>query len=97
MQIEARHVRRKQLTQYLDKELLNRERKNSEVANTPSPITAAKKRISTELAQSQQLNQPTVKKPRHSDSVSNRTKLYFQPKKKQTLVSFLNFCEIIRF
>lgn len=70
MQIEARHVRRKQLSQYLDKELLNRERKNSEVASTPSPITAAKKRISTELAQSQQQNQQTVKKPRLSDSVS---------------------------
>lgn len=70
MQIEARHVRRKQLSQYLDKELLNRERKNSEVVTTPSPITAAKKRISTELAQSQTTLQQVAKRPRLSESVS---------------------------
>lgn len=63
MEIEARHVRRKQLSQYLDKELLNRERKNTE----PSleTLLAAKKRLSSEL----NISQPT-KKRRHSESVS---------------------------
>lgn len=62
MEIEARHVRRKQLCQYLDKDLLNRERKNTE----PSLVTlmAAKKRLSSELQNS------TLKKGRISESVS---------------------------
>lgn len=62
MEIEARHVRRKQLSQYLDKELLNRERKNNE----PSLLTllAAKKRLSSEL------NTSATKKGRVSESVS---------------------------
>lgn len=65
MEIEARHVRRKQLSQYLDKELLNRERKNNE----PSLITllAAKKRLSCELST------PSAKKGRVSESVSTQT------------------------
>lgn len=68
MEIEARHVRRKQLSQYLDKELLNRERKSLESMATPSPVTASKKqRLSTEPTQSQN---NTSKKPRISESVS---------------------------
>lgn len=43
MEIEARHVRRKQLITYLDKEILNRERKsmdaNASTATTPSAPT----------------------------------------------------------
>lgn len=70
MEIEVRHVKRKQLNQYLDKDILNLERKNAEAPVTPSPITAAKKRLSTELAQSQgQDTQPPVKKLRQSESV----------------------------
>lgn len=63
MEIEARHVRRKQLNQYLDKELLNRERKNTE----PSLVSllAAKKRLSSEL------NSVIPKRARNSESVSN--------------------------
>lgn len=63
MEIEARHVRRKQLNQYLDKELLNRERKNTE----PSlhSLLAAKKRLSNELANSM------GKKSRTSECVSH--------------------------
>lgn len=61
MEIEARHVRRKQLNQYLDKELLNRERKNNE----PSlgTLMAAKKRLSSELN-----SVPIAKKSRMSES-----------------------------
>lgn len=44
MEIEARHLRRKQLPQYLDKETLNRERKVHEATSTPSN----RKRISNE-------------------------------------------------
>ncbi|KAG4070505.1 hypothetical protein HA402_005737 [Bradysia odoriphaga] len=60
MEIEARHVRRKQLCQYLDKDLLNRERKNTE----PSLMTlmAAKKRLSSELQNA------SLKKGRVSES-----------------------------
>lgn len=71
MQIEARHVKRKQLNQYLDKDFLSRDRKIAEASNTPCPITAAKKRISSELARSRsQDTPPPTKKPRHSESVS---------------------------
>lgn len=61
MEIEARHVRRKQLSQYLDKDLLNRERKVAEAAAAaaPSHISANKKRVSTEIVQSQNSNQTT--------------------------------------
>lgn len=62
MEIEARHVRRKQLNQYLEKEFVNRERKN-----TQPPLVSlltAKKRLSTELSSS------TVKKSRISECVS---------------------------
>lgn len=66
MEIEARHVRRKQLCQYLDKDLLNRERKNTE----PSLVTllAAKKRLSSELQNA------SLKKGRVSESVSKIAK-----------------------
>ncbi|CAO1414618.1 unnamed protein product [Diamesa serratosioi] len=52
MKIEARHVRRKQLAQYIDKNLLQRERKVSDsLNNTPASVTQlAKKRLSLETA-----------------------------------------------
>lgn len=66
MEIEARHVRRKQLSQYLDKELLNRERKNTEP--TLTSLLEAKKRLSSEM---ERLDQPASKRKRTgSDSVS---------------------------
>jgi poly(A) polymerase len=51
MKIEARHVRRKQLSQYIDASYVKRERKVSETQNTStSSITQlAKKRLSAEM------------------------------------------------
>lgn len=64
MKIEARHVRRKQLSQYLEKELLNKERKNTEP--TLNTLLEAKKRLSSEIHQQHQNN---IKKTRHNESV----------------------------
>lgn len=52
MKIEARHVRRKQLSQYIDNSYVKRERKVSESLNTSSSsITQlAKKRLSAETS-----------------------------------------------
>ena len=52
MKIEARHVRRKQLSQYIDSTFIKRERKVSESLNTSSSsITQlAKKRLSAETS-----------------------------------------------
>lgn len=61
MEIEARHVRRRQLGQYLDKELLNRERKNNEP--TLSSLLTSNKRLSNELMST------TPKRSRLSESV----------------------------
>lgn len=52
MKIEARHVRRKQLAQYIDINYLKRERKASETLNTSTSVTQlAKKRLSAEMGQ----------------------------------------------
>jgi hypothetical protein len=52
MKIEARHVRRKQLSQYIDINHLKRERKVSESLNNSSSVTQlAKKRLSAEMGQ----------------------------------------------
>lgn len=52
MKIEARHVRRKQLAQYIDINHLKRERKSSESLNTSASVTQiAKKRVSAEMGQ----------------------------------------------
>lgn len=55
MKIEARHVRRKQLSQYIDASYVKRERKVSETQNTStSSITQlAKKRLSAEMLSNQ--------------------------------------------
>lgn len=50
MKIEARHVRRKQLSQYIDINHLKRERKVSESLNNSTSTTQlVKKRLSAEL------------------------------------------------
>lgn len=52
MKIEARHVRRKLLPQYIDMNHLKRERKVSESLNTSASVTQlAKKRLSAEMGQ----------------------------------------------
>lgn len=76
MEIEARHVRRKQLSQYLDKELLNRERKSMESASAAQTLaTSMRKRLSTDPPQTPpqyQQNQP-AKRTRANDSVKKLT------------------------
>lgn len=50
MKIEARHVRRKQLAQYIDMNHVKRERKTSESLNNSTSVTQlAKKRVSAEM------------------------------------------------
>lgn len=54
MTIDARHVKRKQLSLYLDADFLKRERKSMESHNNfNNTLLANRKRLSTELAQSQ--------------------------------------------
>ncbi|KAH8279305.1 hypothetical protein KR026_005875, partial [Drosophila bipectinata] len=54
MTIDARHVKRKQLSLYLDADFLKRERKSMENHNNfNNTLLANRKRLSTELAQSQ--------------------------------------------
>lgn len=67
MHVEANAVRRKQLSQYLDQELLKRERRNSEAATAPSLIAAARKRVSPEPAQTPANLQPVAKRTRMSE------------------------------
>lgn len=79
MEIEARHVRRRQLSQYLDKELLNRERRNNEP--TLSSLLAAKKRLSTQISQ----DQPPQKRARTgSDSVDDTSAYRISPPRSAT-------------
>lgn len=49
MKIETRHVRRKQLTQYIDSNLLKRERKLSETSIPAGNQIVSRKRTSTEV------------------------------------------------
>ena len=49
MKIEARHVRRKQLTQYIDVNYLKRERKSSDSINTSSGAPTSKKQPATDV------------------------------------------------
>lgn len=67
MKIEARHVRRKQLSQYIDSSFVKRERKASEsLNNSTSSITQlAKKRLSAET-----LNSSNPKRNKLHESVS---------------------------
>jgi poly(A) polymerase len=67
MKIEARHVRRKQLSQYIDGNYVKRERKMSETLNnSSSSITLAKKRLSAEA----NLNSSNPKRRKLHESVS---------------------------
>ncbi|KAH8355304.1 hypothetical protein KR093_010715, partial [Drosophila rubida] len=55
MAIDARHVKRKQLSLYLDSDFLKRERKSMEIHNNfNNTLMANRKRLSTELAQAQE-------------------------------------------
>lgn len=69
MKIEARHVRRKQLSQYIDANFIKRERKVSESLNTSSSsITQmAKKRLS---AESSTIANSNLKRSKLHESVS---------------------------
>ncbi|XP_022230285.2 poly(A) polymerase beta [Drosophila obscura] len=59
MAIDARHVKRKQLTLYLDADFLKRERKSMESHTSfNNTLLANRKRLSTELAQSQEALPP---------------------------------------
>ncbi|KAM8713748.1 hypothetical protein ACLKA7_013988 [Drosophila subpalustris] len=59
MAIDARHVKRKQLSLYLDADFLKRERKSMESHNNfNNTLMANRKRLSTELAQSQDPSPP---------------------------------------
>lgn len=54
MAIDARHLKRKQLSLYLDADFLKRERKSMESHNNfNNTLLANRKRLSSELAQSQ--------------------------------------------
>lgn len=66
MKIEARHVRRKQLVQYLDAEFLRQERNQSET--TINNMYAIKKRQSIDGLNTS--GQRTTKRGRLSESVS---------------------------
>ncbi|XP_017868494.1 PREDICTED: poly(A) polymerase type 3 isoform X1 [Drosophila arizonae] len=67
MSIVARHVKRKQLSVYLDADFLKRERKSMENHNNfNNSMMAKRKRLSSELAQSQEQVPPT--NPRGRDS-----------------------------
>lgn len=70
MKIEARHVRRKQLSQYIDANHLKRERKVSESA-APTASQLAKKRLSSESVTPLATPDKVPKRPRRSESVSS--------------------------
>lgn len=68
MKIEARHVRRKQLAQYIDINHVKRERKGSESLNNSASVTQlAKKRLSAEMGQ---LTSSATKRAKLHESVS---------------------------
>lgn len=71
MSIEARHVKRKQLSQYLDADFLKRERKSMDSHNSfNNAIIANRKRLSSEMLQKDSSNgSSTVKRSRLSESV----------------------------
>lgn len=75
MRIEARHVRRKQLSQYIDVNYIKRERKVSETQNNTS-LQLAKKRLSAEIQS--QIQNSTLKRSKLLDeSVSSNCRQMF--------------------
>ncbi|KAM7345215.1 poly(A) polymerase hiiragi isoform 2-T3 [Cochliomyia hominivorax] len=72
MSIEARHVKRKQLSQYLDADFLKRERKSMDSHNSfNNAIIANRKRLSNEMQQKDTTNGNTNKRSRVSESEEN--------------------------
>lgn len=70
MAMEARHVKRKQLSQYLDADFLKRERKSMDSHNSfNNTVIANRKRLSNEMLQKDASN-GSVKRSRVSESVS---------------------------
>lgn len=69
MKIEARHVRRKQLSQYIDSNYVKRERKMSETLNNSASSIAqlARKRLSAESS----LTGNSLKRNKIHESVSH--------------------------
>lgn len=77
MRIEARHVRRKQLSQYIDVNYIKRERKVSETQNNTS-LQLAKKRLSAEIQSQIQEKNSTLKRSKLLDeSVSSNCRQMF--------------------
>lgn len=79
MSIEARHVKRKQLSQYLDADFLKKERKSMESHNNfNNQIMANRKRLSTEMQKdgSNGSTNTNVKRSRVSESVSKHPTLF---------------------
>lgn len=77
MSIEARHVKRKQLSQYLDADFLKRERKSMESHNNfNNAIAANRKRLSSEMQQKEATNGNINKRSRVSESVRDWCRIY---------------------
>ncbi|EDW74821.2 uncharacterized protein Dwil_GK15696 [Drosophila willistoni] len=73
MTIDARHVKRKQLSLYLDADFLKRERKSMENHNNfNNTLLANRKRLSTELSQSQDPLPGQQQQQQQSSAGSNR-------------------------
>ena len=79
MSIEARHVKRKQLSQYLDGDFLKRERKSMDSHNSfNNAIIANRKRLSNEMQQKDNSNGTTSKRSRLSESVKSVKNLHLK-------------------
>ena len=85
MTIEARPVKRKQLNQYLEGDLLKRERRSMKNHNNfNNAILANKKRLSSELDKQQSQQQQLLRKrSRASESVSDLKKMQCIKKKRK--------------
>lgn len=94
MEIEARHVRRKQLNMYLDKEILNRKTSESTTTTanaataTPPTASTARKRVSTEILQQTPTNQQTAQPQTQNDPKRQKTNEYVsRPLRKKARVN----------
>lgn len=97
MKIEARHVRRKQLAQYIDINHLKRERKVSESLNSSASVTQlAKKRLSAEMVASKRSKlHESVSFKSHETYQKNNFKSSFMcgvvPELRGTLAPYLKY------
>lgn len=74
MMIEARHVKRKQLNQYLEGDFLKQEKRSMENHNEfNNTLLANRKRLSSELAQSKDPQQTANNQP-NQQNVNTQTK-----------------------